>query len=84
MEASNIPDAQKSMTCLEQCEGDTECFFFNYHGVVHYEYAPLGQTVIKEYYQLDLSHLHYAVRCKRPELWDARHWQLHHENTPDT
>ncbi|PNF36917.1 hypothetical protein B7P43_G08390 [Cryptotermes secundus] len=28
-----------------------------------------GQTVNKEY-------------CKRPELWDARNWQLHDDNAP--
>ncbi|PNF26463.1 hypothetical protein B7P43_G15372 [Cryptotermes secundus] len=40
--------------------------------VVHHEYAPLGQTVNKEYYQEFLRHLRDAVRRKRPELWDAR------------
>jgi histone-lysine N-methyltransferase SETMAR len=56
--------------------------FFDYRGVVHHEYAPLGQTVNKEYYQEVLRHLRDAVRRKRPELWDARNWQLHHDNAP--
>jgi hypothetical protein len=46
MEASNTPKVQKSTTGLEQSEGDTD-FFFYYWGVVHHEYAPLGQTVMK-------------------------------------
>jgi hypothetical protein len=32
------------------------------------EYAPLGQTVNKEYYQEALDHLRDTVRRKRPEL----------------
>jgi hypothetical protein len=50
MEVSNIPKAQKSTTGSEQCEDDTVCF--DYRDVVHHEYAPLGQTVSKEYNQL--------------------------------
>jgi hypothetical protein len=65
MEASNIPEAQKGTTGSKQCEGDT--VFFHYRGVVHLEYAPLGQAVNKEYYQV-LHHLREAVRRKRPEL----------------
>jgi hypothetical protein len=61
---------------LKQCEGDTVSF--DYRGVVHHEYTPLGQTVNKEYYQEVLLHLRDAVRHKRPELWDAHNWQLHH------
>ncbi|PNF34001.1 hypothetical protein B7P43_G04643 [Cryptotermes secundus] len=56
--------------------------FFDYRGGVHHEYTPLGQTVNKEYHQEVLHHLYDAVRRKRPELWDARNWQLHHDNAP--
>jgi hypothetical protein len=45
--------------------------FFDYWSVVHHDYAPLGQTIIKEYYQEALCHLHDVVRCKRPELFLA-------------
>jgi hypothetical protein len=44
--------------------------------------TPLGQTVNKEYYQQVLCHLRDAVRRKRPELWEAHNWQLHHDNAP--
>ncbi|PNF42337.1 hypothetical protein B7P43_G03673, partial [Cryptotermes secundus] len=56
--------------------------FFDYRGVVHHKYAPLGQTVNKEYYKEVLRHLRDAVRRKRPKLWEARNWQLHHDNDP--
>jgi histone-lysine N-methyltransferase SETMAR len=51
-------------------------FFSGYRGVVHHEYAPLGQTVNKEYYQEVLRHLRVAVWHRGPELWDACNWQL--------
>jgi hypothetical protein len=54
-------------------------FFFGYRGVVHHEYAGLGQTVSEEYYQETLHHLRDAVQYKRLELLDARNWQLHHD-----
>ena len=57
-------------------------FFFDSHGVVHHEYVPQGQTVTKEYYEGVLCRLHNAVRRKRPYLWAAKTWQLHHDNAP--
>ena len=39
--------------------------FFDIRGIVHHEYAPEGQTVIKEYYQV-FHLLHDAVPPKRP------------------
>ncbi|PNF25326.1 hypothetical protein B7P43_G10929 [Cryptotermes secundus] len=56
--------------------------FFYYWGVVHYDYLPLGETVNNEYYQEVLHHLHDAVWRKRPDLWDAHNWQLHHDSAP--
>jgi hypothetical protein len=78
-------EAQKSKTGLEQCDSDTDCFFY-YLDAVHHEYAPLGQTGNKEYYQ-EVLYLCHAVRCKRLELWDTRQLpgpvsctELHHED----
>jgi hypothetical protein len=71
---------KKSRTGSEKCEGDT--VFLSYWGVLHHEYTPLGQTVNKESYQEVLHHLRHAVRHKRLEPWDARNWQLHHDNAP--
>lgn len=56
--------------------------FFDYRGVVHHEYAPEGQTVNKEYYCEVLRRLRDAVRRKRPDLWNSKKWQLHHDNAP--
>jgi hypothetical protein len=43
-------------------------FFFDYWSFVHRKYAPLGQTVNKEYYQEILRHLQDAVQHKSPDL----------------
>jgi hypothetical protein len=54
--------------------------FFDYRGIVHYNYAPEGQTINKKYYLEVIRHLHDAVQRKRPDLWASRNWQLHHDN----
>jgi len=56
--------------------------FLNSHGVVVHEYAPQGQTVTKQYYEGVLCRLRNAVWHKRPDLWAAETWQLHHDNAP--
>jgi len=56
--------------------------FLDSRGVVHHEYAPQGQTVTKQYYEGVLCHLRNAVRRKRPDLWSAETWHLHHDNAP--
>ena len=56
--------------------------FFDYCGVVHYEYLPPGQTVNKEYYLSVMRRLREAIRLKRPDLWIDNSWFLHHDNAP--
>lgn len=56
--------------------------FFDYRGVVHYEFLPPGQTVNKEYYLGVMRRLREAIRLKRPELWANNSWFLHHDNAP--
>ena len=56
--------------------------FFDSEGVVHFEYAPDGQTVNKEYYLEVLRRLRDAVRRKRPTKWSSGDWHLHHDNAP--
>ncbi|KAJ4449971.1 hypothetical protein ANN_01378 [Periplaneta americana] len=56
--------------------------FFDVRGIVHHEYAPEGQTVTKEYYHDVLRRLRDAVRHKRPDMWTAKNWHLHHDNAP--
>ena len=38
--------------------------FFDYRGVVHYEFLPTGQTINKEYYLSVMRHLREAIRKK--------------------
>ena len=56
--------------------------FFDYRGVVHYEFLLIGQTVSKEYYLSVMRHLHEAIRKKRPELCANNSCILHHDNVP--
>ena len=44
---------------------------FHCEGVVHYEFAPRGQTINKEYYIEVLTRLRDAVRRKRPRSWSS-------------
>ena len=56
--------------------------FFEWHGVIHYEFVPRGQTVNKEFYIAVLKRLREAVRRKRSQLWTNQSWVLHHDNAP--
>jgi len=56
--------------------------FFDWQGLVHFEYVPKGQTVNKEYYLSILKRLRVAVPRKRPEMWRDRSWKFHHDNAP--
>ena len=56
--------------------------FFDCEDVVHYEFAPRGQTINKEYYVEVLKRSRDAVRRKRPRFWSSRDWRLHHDNAP--
>ena len=56
--------------------------FFDWQGVIHYEFVPRGQTVNKEFYLTVLKRLREAVRWKRPQLWTNQSWVLHHDNAP--
>ncbi|UYV80279.1 hypothetical protein LAZ67_18002278 [Cordylochernes scorpioides] len=54
--------------------------FSDNKGIVHHEYLPAGQTVIKEMYLGILRRLREAIRKKRPEKWTNGDWILHHDN----
>ena len=56
--------------------------FFDCEGGVHYEFAPRGQTINKEYYVEVLKRLRDAVRRKRPRFWSSGDWLLHDDNAP--
>ena len=56
--------------------------FFDWQGLVYFEYVPKGQTVNMEYYLSILKRLRVAVSRKRPEMWRDRSWKLHQDNAP--
>ena len=56
--------------------------FFDWKGIAHHEFVPLGQVVNKQFYQEVLARLRYAVLTKRPELWEKQTCILHHDYAP--
>ena len=56
--------------------------FFDFRGVVHYEFLPPGQSVNKKYYLSVIRRLRQATRLRMPELWANNSWFLHHDNVP--
>jgi len=56
--------------------------FFNIQGIVHYEFAPQGQTVNAGFYCSVLRRLREDIRRKRPALWRVGNWLLHDDNAP--
>jgi hypothetical protein len=55
--------------------------FFDYKGIVHYEFIVQGQTVNQQCYLEALTRLRESVRRKRPELWPDK-WVLYHDKAP--
>ena len=76
-----IPEA-KEITAVRSNVKVLLTVFLDSRGVVHHEYAPQGQTVNKQYYEGVLCRLRNAEQRKRPDLWAAETWQLHHDNAP--
>jgi hypothetical protein len=56
--------------------------FLDHQDIVHYEFAPEGQTLNQDLYLEVLRRLRDAVGRKRPETWTARSWLLHHDSAP--
>jgi len=56
--------------------------FFDWNGIIHHEFVPLGQMVSKQLYQEVLARSRDAVRRKRPKLRENKIWMLHHDNAP--
>lgn len=79
--AKNEPKPQKSRQSRSKIKV-LLTVFFDYRGVVHYEFLPDGQTVNKEYYLGVMRRLREAIRQKRRDLWQNNSWILHHDNAP--
>ena len=56
--------------------------FFDFNGIVHFEFLHQDETVNRVYYQGVLQRLREKIRKKRPELWRDNSWFLHHDNAP--
>ena len=56
--------------------------FFDYNGVMHYEFYSKDRTVNKEYYLKVMRRLREAIRQKCIELWKTQSWILQHDNAP--
>lgn len=54
--------------------------FFDYCGVVHYEFLSADQTASNQYYLGVIHRLRKAISKKRPDLWADNSWFLHHNN----
>ncbi|UYV77188.1 hypothetical protein LAZ67_15000036 [Cordylochernes scorpioides] len=75
------PENQTSICRVERLGNKALLVAFSDNkGIVHHEYLPAGQTVIKEMYLGILRHLREAIRKKRPEKWTNGGWILHHDN----
>lgn len=55
-------------------------FFFNYRGIVYFEFLPKGGKVNKEKYLSMLHRLRGAIGRKRSYLWKDNSWRLHYGN----
>ena len=71
----------KSTSKSEPCQVNAD-FFSDYEDFVHYEFAPRGQTINKEYYVEVLKRLCDAVRRKRTRFWSRDDWLIHRDNAP--
>jgi len=56
--------------------------FFDMEGIVHYEYAPQGQTVNQQFYLQVLKRLRLPVSRKRPQKRAVVAWAPHHDSAP--
>ena len=77
----NHPDQKKTRKVCSNVRVMLTCFFDS-RGIVHHEYAQEGQTINKEYYQEVLRRLCDTLRRKRPDMWEAKNFQLYHDNAP--
>jgi hypothetical protein len=62
--------------------GDNKVRELDIRGIVHYEFAPTGQTVNQVYYLEVVKRLREKVRRKRPEMFANNSWTWHHDNAP--
>ncbi|UYV62581.1 hypothetical protein LAZ67_2001179 [Cordylochernes scorpioides] len=56
--------------------------FFDYQGLVYYEFIKEGVSINKQAYKEILVRLRDAIRRKRNQLFESKQWKLLHDNAP--
>ncbi len=56
--------------------------FFDCRGLILKHWVPKGQSITAAYYIEVLKKLRRKIAKKRPEMWAANSWVLHHDNAP--
>ncbi|UYV64665.1 CLCN3 [Cordylochernes scorpioides] len=56
--------------------------FFDYQGLVYYEFIKEGVTINKQAYKKILVRLRDAIRRKRNQLFKSKQWKLLHDYAP--
>jgi len=82
MEERNFTSSKKCRQFRLNIKAMLNVFFFDFFGLVYYEFVPVGQTVNQVFYKQVLERLREKVFHKRPETWISKSWFLHHDNAP--
>jgi len=56
--------------------------FFDWQGVIHNEFVPVGETVSAVYYQSVMERLRNGIRRVRPGMCESGDWLILHNNAP--
>ncbi|UYV66985.1 hypothetical protein LAZ67_4003560 [Cordylochernes scorpioides] len=69
--------------CLDKSKGKVLLVvFFDYQGLVYYEFIKEGNTINKQAYKEILVRLRDAIRRKRNKLFKSKQWKLLQDNAP--
>jgi hypothetical protein len=75
LKPKNSPNTEESCFALPQenmirvLMSERNAAFFFSQGIMHYEFAPLGQTINQDFYLVILRCLQDVVQRKLPEMW---------------
>ncbi|UYV78740.1 hypothetical protein LAZ67_16002617 [Cordylochernes scorpioides] len=74
---------RRKKVCLDKSKGKVMLVvFFDYQGLVYYEFIKEGHTINKQVYKEILVRLRDAIRRKRNKLFKSKQWKLIQDNTP--
>ncbi|UYV74766.1 hypothetical protein LAZ67_12000886 [Cordylochernes scorpioides] len=79
----HTPSSRKKKVRLDKSKGKVMLVvFFDYQGLVYYEFIKEGFTINKQTYKEILVRLRDAKRRKRNQLFKSKQWKLLHDNAP--